>query len=79
LADWEKLIKHLDSIDETGLKPKSATSWYINGNGDNNSGSHTMLGGIRSARGTFYFVRQNGYGCPIQLMLPMMPCAIGFL
>ena len=61
LADWEKLIKHLGGIDAAGLKLKSATGWHTNGNGDNSSGFNAMPGGFRSAEGTFYYLRRNGY------------------
>lgn len=61
-ADWTKLTDYLGSNNETGIKMKSTSGWYNNGNGTNSSGFSALPGGVRySTNNGFYYDEQYCY------------------
>ena len=60
-AEWTVLLDSLGGIVEAGIKMKSSTDWYQNGNGTNSSGFSGLPGGWRSYFGTFAYFDFYGY------------------
>jgi len=60
-AEWTTLTDYLGGESVAGIKMKSISGWYNNGNGTNSSGFTALPGGIRSQDGLFYYITQRTY------------------
>lgn len=60
-AEWLETINQFGGESEAGIKMKSTSGWFENGNGTNQSGFKGFPSGVRGDDGTFTSLGKNGF------------------